>query len=43
MAGIKRDESASVENMAPNWAPVPIPVVKKYVAIVISQAPHTKN
>ena len=42
-AGMKIEEMARVENMAPNWVPVPRPAVKKYVAMVISHAPQTKN
>jgi hypothetical protein len=47
MAGMKSEESASVEKIAPNFAPAFSPaaigLLKKYVPIVISHAPQTKN
>jgi hypothetical protein len=46
-AGIKIEEIASVENIAPNFTPassvLPISLEKKYVEIVINHAPQTKT
>jgi len=42
-AGIKRDDSASVEKIAPNWGKVHPLAFRQYVPIVISHAPQTKN
>jgi hypothetical protein len=43
MAGINIDAMARVEKIAPNWTLVPRLLVKKYVEMVISHAPQTKN
>jgi hypothetical protein len=43
MEGMRIEESARVEKMAPNCGKVqPLPSVQ-YVPIVVSQAPQTKN
>ena len=42
-AGMNKEESARVENIAPNCAPVQPFALKQYVPIVISHAPQTKN
>jgi hypothetical protein len=42
-AGIKRDESARVEKIAPNCGKVHPLAFRQYVPIVINQAPQTKN
>jgi hypothetical protein len=43
IAGIKREDTARVEKIAPNWGKLHPLALRQYVPIVISQAPQTKN
>jgi hypothetical protein len=43
IGGIKIEEIASVEKIAPNCEPFQCFALKQYVPMVMSQAPHTKN